>query len=153
MKKRSFIIGLAGLSLGLLDSCKSDQIGYLSENIRYNVENLQVNQGAVVYTDAIVANGSTTPLTVNLLAVRNKETGELSTEFSKEHEISTYLAEITWRDTTLDLLNAKIGKAKYPPMMLNATGGRVGFTQATQFVTGTVYDRCGGEQCRRTEKI
>ncbi|OJZ06268.1 MAG: hypothetical protein BGP15_11110 [Sphingobacterium sp. 40-24] len=139
MKKRSFIIGLAGLSLGLLNSCKSDQIGYLSENIRYNVENLQVNQGAVVYTDAIVANGSTTPLTVNLLAVRNKETGELSTEFSKEHEISTYLAEITWRDTTLDLLNAKIGKAKYPPMMLNATGGRVGFTQATQFVTPGQY--------------
>ena len=139
MKKQSFIIGLAGLSILVFGSCKNDQLGYLSENMRYNVENLQVNQGSVVYTDALIANGSSTPLTVNLLAVRNKETGEVTNDFFKEHEITTYLAEVTWRDTTLEQLQTKIGKAKYPPMMLNAIGGRVGFTQSTHFVSPGQY--------------
>ncbi|UPZ38579.1 DUF5007 domain-containing protein [Sphingobacterium sp. PCS056] len=139
MKKRSFILGIASLSIFVFQACKSDQIGYLSENMRYNVANLQVNQGMVVYTQSLIANGSTTPLTVNLLNVRNKETGELTTEFFKEHEISTYLSEITWRDTTLDQLNAKIGKAKYAAMTLNTIGGRVGFSPATQFVKPGQY--------------
>jgi len=123
----------------LLLQCKPSEQGYLSDNLRYNVDNLQVNQGTVVYTDPLVANGSTTPLSVELLGIRNKATGAPAPEFLEEHEIATYLSEITWQDTTLEQLNAKIGRAKYPPMMLNPLGGRVGFTQATNFVDTGLY--------------
>ncbi|NJI74953.1 hypothetical protein HCX49_17250 [Sphingobacterium kitahiroshimense] len=139
MKKNKLWILIPAVLFLSLSGCKVEEQGFLSENLRYNVANLQVNQGSVTYTDPLIANGSTTPLMVKLLAVRNKKTGELAPEFLQEGEISTYLSEITWQDTTLQQLNAKIGKAKYPPLMLNEIGGRVGFTQATNFVDTGQY--------------
>ncbi|WP_437922060.1 hypothetical protein [Sphingobacterium sp. LRF_L2] len=139
MKKKIFWNVCFLVACSVLYKCKPSEEGYLSETFRYNVENLQVNQGSVVYTDPLISNGSTTPLTVNLLAIRNKETGELAPEFLEEQEISTYLGEVTWRDTTLEQLNAKIGKSMYPPLMVNTVGGRVGFTQATNFVNAGSY--------------
>lgn len=138
MEKKSNIYLYFLILLGI-QACKPDEVGFLNDNLRYNVAEIQVNQGSVVYTDALIANGSTTPLNVSLLAIRNKRTGALAPEFLEEHELSTYLSEITWRDTTLEQLYSKIGKAMYPPFMLNSIGGRIGFTQATTFVDTGLY--------------
>ncbi len=137
--KRNYL-WLPGLLLLLTyGGCSPDEIGYLSDNLRYNVTNIQVNQGSVVYTDALIGNGSTTPLNVELLDIRNKRTGEPAPEFFEEHEISTYLAEITPQDNTLEKLFAKIGKKNYPSLMVNSIGGRVGFSQATTFIDTGLY--------------
>ena len=123
----------------LLQACEPDQIGYLNDHLRYGVAQIQVVQGTSVSTDPLIANGSSTPMQVELLAVRNKETGAEVPEFSVDKEFAVYLAEVVAEDITLDQLATKIGTKTAPAIDVNEIGGKVTFSPATEDVPPGVY--------------
>lgn len=139
MKKRHFgffYIIVLGL---LLVGCKPEQIGFLDDHLRYGVAEVQVVQGSAVTTNPIIANGSTTPMTVKLLAVRNKQTGEVVPDFLVEQEFSVYLGQVGNNVTTLEQLNALIGTDRAPSVTVNEIGGKVVLTPATENIPPGLY--------------
>ena len=127
------------ISFVLLQACEPEQIGYLNDHLRYGVAQIQVVQGTSVSTDPLIANGSSTPMQVELLEVRNKETGVAVPEFSVDKEFSVYLAEVVAEDVTLEQLSAKIGTSTAPAIDVNQIGGKVTFSPATEDVPPGVY--------------
>ena len=123
----------------MLYSCKPDQIGFLNDNLRYGMAELQAVQGSAVSTDAIIANGSSTPMTVKLLAVKNKANGTVMNDFLTEQEYSIYLGQVGENVMTLEQLNALIGKAKSPAITVNETGGKIVLTPATENIPAGLY--------------
>ncbi|MCA5003828.1 DUF4859 domain-containing protein [Sphingobacterium bovistauri] len=132
--KLSFVIIIVYLS-----SCKPETIGFLNDNMRYNVSELQAVQGSSVTTNPLVANGSSTPMSVKLVAVRNKVTGEIVNDFLTEQEYSVYLGQVGSDINTMDQLSALIGTKKSPAISVNGIGGKVVLTPATESVPAGLY--------------
>ncbi|SKB26872.1 protein of unknown function [Parapedobacter luteus] len=129
--------GLA--TLAVVQGCKPDQIGFLNEHLRYNIAELLVTQGTSVSTPPLIANGSSTPMTVELLEIRNKETGAAETAFLQPHEYHVFLEQVGADDTTLEQLEAKIGTVTEPALTVNEIGGKVALTPATEYVPPGSY--------------
>lgn len=132
--KLSFVIALCYLS-----SCKPETIGFLNDNMRYNVAELQAVQGSSFTTTPLVANGSSTPMTVKLAAVKNKTTGAVVNEFLTEQEYSVYLGQVGSGVTTLEQLSTLIGTKKSAAISVNEIGGKVVLTPATENVPPGLY--------------
>lgn len=132
-------ISLMALLLSFVYSCKPEVIGFLNDNMRYGMAELQAVQGSAVTTNPLIANGSTTPMTVKLVAVRNKATGEVVNDFLAEQEYSVYLGQVGANIMTLDQLTPLIGTAKSPAISVNETGGKVVLTPATENVPAGLY--------------
>ncbi len=130
---------LALVSLVVAQGCKPEQIGFLNDSLRYNIAELQVMQGMAASTPPLIANGSSTPMTVELLEVRNKNTGAVVTEFLDTHDFHVFLAQVGADDNTLEQLNAKIGPDSAPALSVNDIGGKVTITPATQHVPPGLY--------------
>lgn len=123
----------------LMQACKPEQIGYLNDHLRYSVAQIQVVQGTSISTDPLIANGSSTPMQVELLEVRNKATGAAVPEFLVSKEFSVYLAEVGAADLTLEQLATKIGTSTTPAIDVNSIGGKVTFSPATEDIPPGVY--------------
>lgn len=138
MKRNYLYLAFLAIGITMVLSCKKPEIGYLSSNIFYTSNPLQVPQGSVFYSASINADQSSAPLTVKLLAIRNKLTGEPADDMLKNYEISTFTEGVTDADSTLALLNAKITKSLLPAFRINEIGGRLEFTAGTSNIdTGT----------------
>ncbi|GGH26603.1 DUF5007 domain-containing protein [Sphingobacterium alkalisoli] len=138
--KRNYInkLGMVLITL-ILGACAKVENGYISDYITYNLRTLEAVQGQVNYTGALVLDGSTGPVKVKLLSIRDKQTGREATEFLEEYDVPTYLAEITSEDNTLERLNQKIAIDQVPAIMVNEIGGRVGLTRATTNIETGIY--------------
>lgn len=138
--KRNYInkLGLV-LAVSMLSACDRVEDGYISDYISYNLQTLEAVQGQVSYTGALVLDGSTAPVQVKLLSIRDKQTGREATEFLEEYDVPTYLAEITSEDNTLERLMEKIAIDKMPAIVVNEIGGRVGLTRATANIETGLY--------------
>lgn len=137
--KNFWAIGFATVFLSCIYSCKPEQIGFLNENMRYGMAELQAVQGSAVSTNPLIANGSTTPMTVKLVAVRNKATGAVVNDFLKEQEYSVYLGQVGANVTTLAQLAPLIGTTKSAAISVNETGGKVVLTPATENIPAGIY--------------
>jgi hypothetical protein len=133
-----FIKYMLGIMV-LFAACEKVEDGYISDYISYNLRTLEATQGQVVYTKSLVLDGSTSPVNVRLLSVRNKRTGREAPEMLATYDIPTYLAEITDEDVTLEQLQQKIAVAKVAPLEINTIGGRVGLSSATTYVDTGLY--------------
>src|ERR1700712_84940 len=60
--------------LGGAISCKKSPDGYLSSQIRYPDSPIQIQSGFVVQTDPVNSDGSSAPVTYELLDIRNATT-------------------------------------------------------------------------------
>ncbi|TJZ62802.1 DUF5007 domain-containing protein [Sphingobacterium olei] len=138
--KRNYInkLGLI-LTTFVLSACAKVEDGYISDYISYNLRTLEAVQGQVNYTGALVLDGSTAPVKVKLLSIRDKNTGREASEFLADYEVPTYIAEITSEDNTLERLMEKIAIDKMPAIMVNEIGGRVGLTRATTNIETGLY--------------
>jgi len=123
----------------LMQGCKPDQIGYLNDHLRYRVAEVQVVQGTSLSTDPLIANGSSTPMYVDLMEIRNKATGAAMPEFLVPKDFSVYLAEVGVDVTTLEQLAEKIGTSSAPGIDVNNIGGKVTFSPATEEIEPGVY--------------
>ncbi len=125
----------------ILYCCKKQEVGFLSDKLFYRANPFVAMKGRVTTSAPLEVDGSTQPLNVKLLAVRGESNQNIES-LSKENEIAIYKAEIRSTDTTLDMINAKLGFANYKPFNVNSIGGRLEVTPASVYAdTGTyVFD-------------
>lgn len=121
--------------------CKKVETGFLSNRLFYRTNPFVAVKGRVTTGLPIETDGSTAPLNVTMLAIRDKN-GQSADKLLKEYEIPVYKGEVLATDTTLDMLNSKLGKGMYKPFNVNPIGGRMEVTPASVFAdTGTyVFD-------------
>jgi hypothetical protein len=131
MKNIKLLYGsLAVVLILALGACSSDE-GFISDNITYSQNPFNVTQGRVVISNSIVDDGSTLPLRVKLLSVRNKATGEEANELMQDYETTVYRSQISKFDTTFELVQAKLEKKMWPVFNVNEVGGQLQFSPET----------------------
>lgn len=138
MKTNYKIICAASLIALIAFACsKKPQEGFLGNRFFYLANPFIGVKGRVTTSTPLQADGSTQPLTVKLLSVRNRS-GQVTDVLSKEYEIPIYKGEVTPLDSTPQLLAVKLGTAMYKPFNVNPLGGRLELTPATALIdTGT----------------
>jgi hypothetical protein len=118
----------------LSTGCKKSEEGFLSDNIFYRANPFAAPIGRVAYSAPLEVDGSTSPLSVKLLSIRNKATGKPADSMLVEREVTAFSGSITYEDSTVALLEKKIIKSKKKPFYVNPVGGRLELTPATTFV-------------------
>lgn len=141
-KKRPFIASVTGVLCIylLLAGCQKIVHGYISDDIFYQVNPFYVAQGGTTVSAALVGNGSTAPLHVTVLALKDSAGNDMDSVLTTPRSIVTFTGAITYADSTLDLLKTKLKDSLVRPFNIAETGGRLQFTAATSFVpAGTYY--------------
>ena len=134
------LFGLLSSALIVL-SCSKPAPGYLSNVLVYNPKTLVATKGRVTTSGALVVDGSTSPIQVELLGTRNLYSKAASDDILlKKYEIPIYKGEITQNDTTLAQLQPKLGMAQYPVFTINPIGGRVEVSPASTFADTGTYE-------------
>jgi hypothetical protein len=122
------------------NSCKKPEEGFLSDNIFYRANPFVAEQGIVAYSAALQTDGSTKPLQVKLLDIRNKSTGQsVLDDMTQEREVATFGAQILYTDTTLAQLKGKAATSMKRPLYVNPIGGRIELTTASRFIAAGNY--------------
>jgi hypothetical protein len=121
----------------LYGCAKSVEKGFLSDNLIYNPNPFTAVKGRTTTSGPMQVDGSTPPFNVTLLALRSKHNKPI-TALEKEYEIAVFKGNITELDSTIELVNKKIGTAMYKPITINPIGGRIQVSPASNFIdTGT----------------
>lgn len=137
--KRFSIFFSACLAGFLSTGCKKSEEGFLSENIFYRANPFIAPIGQVAYSAPLEVDGSTSPLSVKLLAIRDKATGKLADSLLVEREVTTFSGGITYEDSTVALLEKKMVKSQRKPFYVNPIGGRLELTPATTYINPGTY--------------
>jgi hypothetical protein len=125
------------VAVGLYSCVKSVDKGFLSENLIYAPNPFTAVKGRTTTSGPMQVDGSTPPFNVKLLALRSKHNKPMG-DLEKEYEIVVFKGNVTEEDSTIELVNKKIGKAMYKPITINPIGGRIQVTPASNFIdTGT----------------
>lgn len=141
MKIYNKILVIAAILFVGFAGCKKSETGFLSENVFYRSNPMVAEQGAVTYSTPLEVDGSTAPISVKLLDVRDKATGKsVIDSFLKEREITTFLGEITSADTSLEMINKKLTKKMVKPFNVGEIGGRLEFSAATKHLAAGTYE-------------
>ncbi|WP_443938723.1 hypothetical protein [Pedobacter sp. MW01-1-1] len=140
MKKIFVLSSLSVLAfVGILVGCKKIDKGFISDYMYYSPNPLIATQGNVVNSKAIELDGTTGPVKVKLLAVRNMDTGQPAPDMLKEFTIKQFLGQITSADSTVELVNKKIVLKPALPLEVSEIGGRISLSQATANVATGNY--------------
>lgn len=143
---RRYIISVACLlSVCLLVmNCKKIQEGFLSDTIRYTSPDLYCQRGlALVQSAKIYVDGSTPPITFEMLNLRDSSGGKLPGAFNTKYDVTVFKAGLSFdvnTDTTIELLNAKREKINVYPMDFNKTSGQLTFNKASLNIPLGVYN-------------
>lgn len=139
MKKNITITTLVVIALLSIVACEKPEVGYLSDNIFYNNSVYNVERGKTTYSSPIVANGSSAPLNVELLKVKDSVGNDVTSVFKEPGTIKVYDQPVTYKDSTLALLYSRFKDSIVQPFRINPIGGRMEFTPATTFLPGGSY--------------
>lgn len=139
MRKNITIPALIVTLLLLVAACEKPEVGYLSDNIFYNNSIYYVERGKTTYSSPIVANGSSSPLNVELLKVKDSVGNDVTEIFKAPKSIKVYSQPVTYLDSTMALLNSRFKDSVVQPFKINPIGGRMEFTPATTFLPGGSY--------------
>lgn len=121
-------------------SCEKVEKGFLSDSIYYIENPFTVQQGITTTSSTLVADGSTSPLKVVLVGIRDKKNNaKADSMFTKPQLMSTYTAAVTYEDSTLAKLKAKLRDSLVAPFSINPLGGRLQFTQTSLFIEPGSY--------------
>ena len=126
--------------LCIFAGCLKPEKGFLSDNIYYLPNPFVATQGAVTNSKPLQTDGSTDPISVKLLAVRNKITGAVADQLLQEKEIQVFTGTVTSADNTIELLNKKLAKKMVKPLNISPIGGRIEISQASEFVDTGRYE-------------
>jgi hypothetical protein len=140
MKRLYKVIVIAALFSGVI-SCQKAQNGYLSSQIRYRDSPIQVQRGNVVQTFPVNSDGSSAPITYELLDIRNatthKHADSLYLNQSRYIFISLFNASV---DTTIALLNTHRKLINAPCFDFNIHTGAFTFYGTTANVPLGTYE-------------
>lgn len=129
---KRIILGLSLLVFVI--ACEKPEVGYLSDDIFYNVNPYRLEMGVTSFSSPIVANGSTSPLSVKLLGVYDEDGNNVTEEFTTPQNIVTFKGTITYNDSTLGMLQEKLQDSLVSPFAVNKLGGRLEFSAATSYL-------------------
>lgn len=117
----------------LLFSCEKPAVGFFSdEGIKMKEDTLDVVRGIYQISGIPYVDGSTRPLTFELVNIRNLVTGEDVPEFLKKYEISLWSKAFdATTDTTMELVNQKLISSEETPLQINPRSGQLVFNTAT----------------------
>jgi hypothetical protein len=133
-KNKILLLGiLICVAVVAIVSCSKVPRGYLATNMFYTANPYSASQGVATVSASLVANGSSTPLYVQLLAVRNLTTGaDVTKLFSATDSVVAFKSAPDYTDSTLAKLNAKLTKSVAQAFSLADNGGRLQFTAASR---------------------
>ncbi|MEO6070978.1 MAG: hypothetical protein ABIN57_08625 [Chitinophagaceae bacterium] len=143
MNKSYTVLTFAAIiSVLFFSSCKKIPEGYLSENIRYQYPTIEVERGVVKIANEnlIFPDGSTLPLNVKLLDIRDKATGKHADAWFRSYDSYRFISPLTATDTTMELFNKRIEYGKFPPFDFVASGGYFRFNTGTKNVPVGEYE-------------
>jgi len=123
----------------LINGCTTVETGFLSKNLYYIDNPLYTTQGTVTVSSSLYVDGSTTPMTIELTKVVNEGGEDVMDLVSKPDSIMGFSGSITYADSTLALLNAKLMKTVAVPLSVNKIGGRIQLTPATKSIATGEY--------------
>ncbi|WP_142682981.1 DUF5007 domain-containing protein [Chitinophaga polysaccharea] len=115
----------SAMLLGLLIAgCKKIEEGFLSDGLYVPDTPIKVQRGnAFQKTSAILADGTTQPMTVKLLDIRRADNKKHADEFYKEYPVYVYTAAVDpAKDTTIELVNKKRELKKMQPYVFLSSG-------------------------------
>ncbi|MGV3764553.1 MAG: hypothetical protein ACO1NW_00420 [Chitinophagaceae bacterium] len=140
MKNVNRILYTATLAVALA-GCSKVEEGYLSEGIRYQFPTVEAERGVVKIANEnlIFPDGSTLPLNVKLLDIRDKATGKTASEWFQTYDSYKFKAPLGAADTTMEAFNSKIEYGKYPPFDFVASGGYFRFNTGTKNIPAGEY--------------
>jgi hypothetical protein len=139
MRKNIIISTVVVTLLLIVAACEKPEIGYLSDNIFYNNSIYYVERGKTTYSAPIVSNGSSSPLNVELIKVKDSAGNDVTEIFKQPQKIKVYDQPVTYLDSTMALLNSRFKDSIVQPFKINPIGGRMEFTPATTFLPGGSY--------------
>lgn len=122
-----------------LFSCTKVEKGFLSPNLYYLENPLYTTQGAITVSSSLIVDGSTTPMSVELLKVTDENGNDVTAMVTKEDSIQGFTGSVSYLDSTLALLNAKIATTAAVPLSVAQTGGRIQLTPATKYIPTGSY--------------
>ena len=137
MKFRYITMIIAGCSI--FYCCTKVAEGFLSDRLFYRANPFGAVKGRVSTSVPLETDGSTQPLTVKLLAIRNSA-GQPADLLQQEFEIAVYKAEMRSIDTTLAALEERLGTAMSKPFNVNPVGGRLEVTPASVYADTGTYE-------------
>lgn len=117
-----------------LFSCEKPDVGFFSyEGIEMREDTLEVVRGIYQISGIPYVDGSTRPITFELVQVRDLSTGEEVPGFlNQKYEISLWsTAYDATTDTTMELVNQKLYTSSENPLQINPRSGQLVFNSAT----------------------
>jgi hypothetical protein len=137
MKKSLYILFTA---IAFFPSCKKVEHGYLSKQIRYIDNPMQIKRGQIQQTAAVSNDGSSAPVVYKLLDIRDSthhHADSLFANYDRYEWIGEFNADT---DTTVELLNKKRQKVNTPPFDFNVHTGAFTFYGTTTKVPLGAYE-------------
>ena len=121
-------------------ACKKQATGFLSDNLYYLENPFFVAQGVTTVSASMVTDGSTAPLQVKLLSIREKKSGKSAdSAFLKPQLMTVFSGNVTYNDSTPESLRSKLKDSMVAPFSVNSIGGRLQFTGTTTFIPQGMY--------------
>lgn len=140
--KRIYISMISVLVLSLC--CKKIQEGFLSDTIRYTSPDLYCQRGLTLVQSAkINVDGSTPPITFEMLNLRDSSGGKLPEAFNTKYSVTVFKTGQSFNvntDTTIELLNAKRETDTVYPMDFNKNSGQLSFNKASVNIPLGIYN-------------
>ncbi|TWF41237.1 uncharacterized protein DUF5007 [Chitinophaga polysaccharea] len=136
------LLGPAILLGVLMGGCKKIDEGFLSDGLYVPDNPLTIQRGNPFQkTNAILADGTTQPMTITLLDVRRADTKKHADEFFKEYPVYVYTASVDPAvDTTIEQVNKKRTLKNLKPFVF-LTSGQFIFNGATDSLPlGVTYE-------------
>ncbi|GEP88408.1 protein of unknown function [Chitinophaga terrae (ex Kim and Jung 2007)] len=136
------ILGAAVVTGLFFTACKKLDEGFLSDGLYVPDAPITIQRGlAFQKTEAILPDGSTRPITFELLDVRRADTKKHADEFFKEYPVYVYTAAIDpAKDTTIEQVNKKRELKNMKPFTFLASGQWI-FNGATDSLPlGVTYE-------------
>lgn len=135
-------IALALLVLASLTwACEKIEVGYLSDYIKYQNPILFLTPGTDVKTGPLMEDGSTKPLHVEILEIRNAETGEIATDLLTPRPVINWIETYEYGvDTTEAQIMAKLEFIDKPAFEINNISGQMVWNTNTRYAEGKKYE-------------
>jgi len=128
---------LAGLTIG---ACQKVTHGYLSEQVRYPDNPLQIARGIVTQTNPVDADGSSAPVVYELLDIHDSATGKHADSMYINHQRYVFTSLFDpGVDTTIALLNSVRKLISAPCFDFNVHTGAFTFYNTTDSVPLGTY--------------
>lgn len=128
----------------VLFACKKITPGFLSETLRYTTPEVYCLRGlALVQSDKISLDGSTPPVTFEMLNLRDSAGGKLPEAFNTKYEVTVFKPGMTFNvdtDTTIELLNQKRETIQVEPMQFNTVSGQITFNRGSANLPMGIYN-------------